>query len=242
MATEINSKIDAVKIGYYSSIIMALITLITFGFAITAVPISGEFCVKDCIEYPYTDTLSHYPKDYIWMYLALPLILSYLINFIAIHSTSEPDKKTFGRIGLSFAAMASVILLGCYFVQFTVIPASLSNGETDGIALLTQYNPHGIFIALEELGYLLMSTSFLFIAFTFTKGDRLRNSIRWIYIVAFILSMVAFFVVMFKYGFRRDYRFEVMVISIDWLVLVVNGILSAVIFNRTLRQMELHQS
>jgi hypothetical protein len=28
------------------------------------------------------------------------------------------------------------------------------NGETDGLSILTQYNPHGIFIALEEIGYL----------------------------------------------------------------------------------------
>lgn len=33
------------------------------------------------------------------------------------------------------------------------------HGETEGITLLTQYNAHGIFIALEELGYLLMSLS-----------------------------------------------------------------------------------
>ena len=39
------------------------------------------------------------------------------------------------------------------------------NGETDGIALLTQYNGHGIFIAMEELGYITMSISFLFSLF-----------------------------------------------------------------------------
>jgi hypothetical protein len=33
------------------------------------------------------------------------------------------------------------------------------HGETEGITLLTQYNAHGIFIVLEELGYLLMSLS-----------------------------------------------------------------------------------
>ncbi len=33
-------------------------------------------------------------------------------------------------------------------------------GEKEGISLLTQFNPHGIFIALKEVGYLLMSLSF----------------------------------------------------------------------------------
>jgi hypothetical protein len=41
---------------------------------------------------------------------------------------------------------------------------SLMNGQAQGIALLTQYNPYGVFIVLEELGYLLMSLSFLFLA------------------------------------------------------------------------------
>ena len=30
--------------------------------------------------------------------------------------------------------------------------------------MLIQYNPHGVFIALEEPGYLVMSLSFLFMA------------------------------------------------------------------------------
>jgi hypothetical protein len=35
-------------------------------------------------------------------------------------------------------------------------------GETDGIALITQYNEHGLFIAMEELGYITMSIALVF--------------------------------------------------------------------------------
>ena len=56
------------------------------------------------------------------------------------------------------------MLLGGYFVQFSMVPVSLMNGQSEGIALLTQYNPYGVFIVLEELGYLLMSLSFVFLA------------------------------------------------------------------------------
>ena len=117
------------KTGYYSSIFLSIITLVTFGFAITAVPISGAFCLKDCIEYPYLDTLSQFPKDYLWMFLAIILVLTYLINIISVHSFVAINKKIFSRIALSFALVSSVILLSCYFIQFTVIPASLINGE-----------------------------------------------------------------------------------------------------------------
>ena len=224
------------KIGYYSSIFLSVITLITFGFAITAVPISGEFCIKDCIEYPYLDTLSQFPKDYLWMFLAIILVLSYLVYIVSVHSFAALNKKIFGRIGLSFALISSIVLLSCYFVQFTVIPASLVNEETDGIALLTQYNPHGIFIALEELGYLMMSFSFLFIAPVFADKNRIEKFIRWIFIIAFILTIISFAYITIKHGILRDYRFEIIVISIDWLVLMTNGILTGIVFKRALKQ------
>jgi hypothetical protein len=66
------------------------------------------------------------------------------------------------------------------------------NGGIEGIALLTQYNPHGLFIALEELGYLMMSFSFLFIAPVFTNNNRVEKYIRGIFILAFILAIIAF--------------------------------------------------
>ena len=44
---------------------------------------------------------------------------------------------------------------------------SILLGETEGFALLTQYNPHGVFIALEDLGYFLMGMAFVFLGALF---------------------------------------------------------------------------
>lgn len=108
------------------------------------------------------------------------------------------------------------------------------NGETEGITLLTQYNAHGIFIVLEELGYLLMSLSFVFIAPVFSNSNRLENSVRWIFIGGFVLAFVALAIFSAIYGLDRQDRFEVTIISIDWLVLIVNGILLGVVFKKQL--------
>ena len=224
------------KIGFYSSVFLSVITVVTFAFAITAIPISGVLCPGNCIQYPFLDSLSHFPKDYIWMFLAIPLILTFLIFIVSIHSLAAQQNKIFSRIGLAFAIMSSVVLLLCYFIQFSVVPVSLMSGETDGIALITQYNPHGIFIALEELGYLLMSVCFLFVAPVFTEKNRIARSIRWIFILGFILTILSFAFILVKYGILRDYRFEIAVISIDWLVLIINGILAGIFFNRALKQ------
>jgi hypothetical protein len=109
------------------------------------------------------------------------------------------------------------------------------NQETDGIALLTQYNAHGIFIVLEELGYLLMSLSFLFLAPVFTNKGRLASVVRWVFIAGFILTMVFLAVISINYGLAREDRFEIADISIDWLVLLINGVLLSLLFRRQLK-------
>jgi hypothetical protein len=52
-------------VGLYSSILTVAMTLVTFGLAITAVPNSGAGCLENCFEYPYLDTLSEFPGDYL---------------------------------------------------------------------------------------------------------------------------------------------------------------------------------
>lgn len=230
-----NPERPALWVGFYSSVLLAVITLITFGFAIVAVPISGANCLEGCIDYPYLDTLSQFPKDYRWMVPAILLMLVYGIVMASIHQTAAQEKKIFSLIGLSFALMSTLILVSDYFIQFSVIPISLMHGETEGITLLTQYNAHGIFIVLEELGYLLMSLSFLFFALVFLTKSRLEGAIRWIFLAGFGLTLVALTVVTINHGLNRQDRFEVVVISIDWLVLVINGILLSILFRKRLK-------
>jgi hypothetical protein len=58
-----------------------------------------------------------------------------------------------------FGYLSAIVTPGLasdYYIQFSVIPMSLINRETERIPLLIRYNPHGIFLAMEELGYLVM--------------------------------------------------------------------------------------
>jgi hypothetical protein len=219
-------------VGFYSAILTVVLTLVTFGFAMIAVPISGANCPAGCVEYPYLDTIPQFPRDYVWMYLAMVMLLSYLILMVSIHFYASEEKKIFSQIGLALSMITTLILLANYFVQFSVIPISLMSGETEGITLLTQYNPHGIFIALEELGYLTMSLSFLFMAPVFVNKNRLEFVVRWIFMISFVLVVAFFILISINYGLDRQDRFEVLVLSINWLVLIVNGILLGVVFRR----------
>ena len=236
--SDINSRLctnTTNQVGFYSAILTTVITMITFGIALTAVPISGPFCPEGCIEYPYLDTLSQFPKDYLWMFPATLLVLVYVILMTVIHSFAADQKKIFSQIGLSFSIIASVILLADYFIQFSVIPVSLIKGETQSISILTQYNPHGVFIVLEELGFLMMSLSFLFISLVFSKANRVETAVRWVFLAGFILPLISLLLITLGYGIDRSYRFEVAVITIDWFVLIINGILLSLVFRRRLK-------
>lgn len=219
-------------VGYYSAILAVLVTIITFGFALIAIPISGANCPGDCVTYPYLDTASQFPRDFVWMLPAMVLVLVFVALIASVHTCAPPHKKAFSQIGLVFAIISAVILLLDYYVQFSVVPVSLMANETEGIPLLIQYNPHGIFIALEELGYLMMSLSFLLIAPVFTEKNRVSTAIRWVLIVNFGVIVIALAAIALGYGLERLDRFEVVVITMNWLVLIVGGALLSIWFRR----------
>jgi hypothetical protein len=135
-------------------------------------------------------------------------------------------------IGLCFASIATTIISLDYFVQFQVLEPSLVKGETSTLSLFTQYNPHGFFIALEDLGYLMLSAAFLFIGAAFPKASRLEQAVRWTFLTAALLAFAVFIAMSWRFGFNIEYRFEVAVITIIWTALLVLGVMLAVFFRR----------
>lgn len=234
MNFEINDK-STLKFGFYASLFLTILTLLTFGLAMIAIPPAGPYCPGDCMSYPYSDLLSYYPRDYYWMYLAIFQLFAFLIFIVSIHFIAPIKKKLYSFISITFALIATTVLLIAYFTQFSVVPISMMKGESEGIALITQYNGHGLFIALEELGYITMSISFLFLAPVFSTEKRLEKSIRVILFLQFGFTLLSFLLYSIKFGLDREYRFEVATITIDWLVAIIVGILTCVFLKRAMR-------
>ena len=130
------------------------------------------------------------PNDYLWLYPGILLALIFVVLMVCIHYYASND-KIFSHIGLSFALVYATVITIDYFIQFTMVIPSILSGETASLSLFTQYNPHGIFIALEGLGYFMMSIAFLFAAAVFA-GGRLERAIRWLFVSSFILAVVSF--------------------------------------------------
>jgi hypothetical protein len=180
------------KVGFYAALLTALLTVGTFVIAFLTPPRSGPFCVGGCFTYPYSDIASRFPRDYFWMYPAMLLNLVYYILMVAIHYFAPDDKKIFSHIGVSLALLSMATFNIDYFIQVSVIQPSLILGETDGIALLSHFNAHGIFIVLEEIAFIMMSMSMLFMAPVFAGQTKAEKAVRWIFAGNFLLTAVSF--------------------------------------------------
>jgi hypothetical protein len=233
-----NAEKQMLKFGLYSSLSITLLTIITWGFAMIAVPPAGPYCPGDCMSYPFQDILLYYPRDYYWMYLAIFQLFGYLIFIVSNHFITQIEKKLFSFLSVSFALITAIVLLIAYFVQFSVVPISMMKGETEGIAILTQYNGHGIFIAMEDLGYITMSISFLFLSFIFSLKNRLERTIRVILISAFLLTVLSFIFYTIRFGIDRSYRFEVAAITVNWLTTITIGILVSIFIRKRLKALK----
>jgi hypothetical protein len=104
------------------------------------------------------------------------------------------------------------------------------HGEVSGLALFTQYNPHGLFIALEDLGYLVLCVAFVFVGAAFPGAKGVARAIRWTFLVAGFLGLGCFAAMTWRFGLDIDYRFEVAIITIVWTALVALGIMLAFFF------------
>lgn len=222
-----------IKFNAGLALFTSLFTLITFIVSYTTAPLSGPFCqAAKCYSYPYLEIASRFPRDYYWMALAMILVVSYLVLIQVLSNRSDEKKKLFGQVAVIFASISTAVLLVNYFTQISVIQPSLLKNEADGISLLTQFNPHGLFIALEELGFLLMSLSFLFIGLSMTAKSKLEKWIRGVFFGGFILTVLSLGIIIMTMGVGKEYIFEIASISFTWFTLIINGFLLFRLFRK----------
>lgn len=224
--------------GFYASFLVSILTIVTFGLAMTAIPPSGPYCPGHCMDYPFPDILLYYPRDYYWMYLAVFQLIAFVVFMVVNHFIVNAEKKLYTFLSITFTLISAIVLLIAYFTQFSVVPISVMKGETDGIALLTQYNEHGLFIALEELGYITMSIALFFLAFAFSKNTRTERVIRIILMSQLFLTILTFIIYSLKFGIERGYLFEVATISINWMVIIVVGIMIGFHYRKSIKQIQ----
>lgn len=217
---------SAATLGFRAAVATGLLTVVTFGLALTALP--------DDVPYPFTSQViaDQWPRDYLWMYPAMVLMVAFVALVAAIHQYAPAARRIFGVLALCSGVAAATVLLIDYFVQVTVMQPSLEKDQLDGWAMLTMYNPNGVFIALEELGYLLMSLTLLCLAPVFTRRSRAERWIRRLFVGSFAATVAALVAVSAMRGIDRGDLFEVLVICIVWVSLIIGSPLLAIVFLR----------
>jgi hypothetical protein len=223
------------RIGFWAAILTAALAAVSFGVAVTTPPRTGPFAAPgSAIPFPYSAAAKFVPRDFLWMYPALLMMLAFLVLAVCVREHAVADRKVVGTIGLCLAVASFTIIAVDYFIQLRTVQPALLNGEFDGLAIMSQYNPHGVYIALEELGFLAMGLSFAFLALAI-GNSRLERVTRWVYLASSALIVAAFVGMSWYFGFGLEYRFEVAAIFLGWLTLMISGVLLAFVFRGSAR-------
>lgn len=223
----------AVRLGSVLALTTTIVGLLALASGLTTPPRSAPFCRTGCLGYPYTDAAAFVPRDYWWLYPQSLLVLVVLALLVCIHQAAAASARVFSGIAVGLGAVAAAALLIDYAVQLAVLQPSLLRGETPGLSLWSQYNPHGVFIALENLGYLLLGLALLALAAVFTGPSRVERALRWLFLAGGGLTVVA--LPALALGYRADlaYRYEVAAIALTWVTLIAGGLLLTRWFRHT---------
>lgn len=192
---------------------------------------SGPNCTAtdgSCIDYPYTDAVDYVPGDFTWMVAAFLLGPFVAAVVAALQDRVPRSRRTLGALGLVFAGVSAAVLMVDYYVQFTTVQTSLVKGELDGgLSVLSQYNPHGVFVALEDVGYFTMSLAFLVTGFALAPSRRSERVLRRILVIVGAVGVVALPVLVATLGHEMQYFYEVLSLTLCWLGAMTIGPLVA---------------
>lgn len=213
--------------------VTAALGVLTAVLGVTTPARSGPMCQLDeCVTFPYTDVAAHVPRDYLWLYPAIMLVVAFLLLVAILAAATAAPRRAYAAAALSFATLGAALLVADYGLQLFVAQPSLVAGEGESLTLISQYNPRGIFIALENLGYAALAVCYVCVGLTLTGPGRLVAAVRWVFVGGGALTWAAMVGLAIAYGADLTYRFELAAISVHWLVAVSTGLMLAIHFRR----------
>lgn len=136
-------------------------------------------------------------------------------------------------VGLCFTALGVAPLALAYGIQLTVMQPNLLSGRTEGLSPWSQYNPSGLFIALEDIGYTTLGLAFIFVGLALPKNvSRILRATGTIFMLGGALILALLLLLGTIYRSDLAYRFEVWSILVTWLVMAITAVTLSVAFSR----------
>lgn len=183
------------KIGYWSGIL-------AFGTTLA-------FTIVQLLQLLHLLT---YPLDEILIYgFSLCIVLPFMIEMLALHHITTPDKKFWSHAALLFTLLYVVFVTSNYVVQLaTVIPATLRGNVAD-IRILQQ-TPHSLFWDFDAIGYIFMGLATLSAVPIFEKKGY-QKWVRNIFLIHALVTPLIGFVY-----FYPHFSEQLLLIAIPWSI------------------------
>jgi len=231
--TDNAARVSASRLGVWVAPSTAAVGVVSLVVSVSTPVRSGPWCNDGCVAYPYTDVAAFVPRDYLWIYPEVLLVLLFVVLAACLLHWVPPQRRLSAAVAVCFAVIGAAVLVVDYGIQLTVLQPAVLSGQTEGLSALTMYNPRGVFIALENVGYAVFGVAFVFLGGALAGGSsRRERAVRWVFIVGGVLILAALVLSAAIYRADLDYWFELMSLSITWLVLIVSGTLLTVVFGR----------
>jgi len=231
--TDNAARLSASRLGVWVAPSTAAVGVVSLVVSVSTPVRSGPWCNDGCVAYPYTDVAAFVPRDYLWIYPEVLLVLLFVVLAACLLHWVPPQRRLSAAVAVCFAVIGAAVLVVDYGIQLTVLQPAVLSGQTEGLSALTMYNPRGVFIALENVGYAVFGVAFVFLGGALAGGSsRRERAVRWVFIVGGVLILAALVLSAAIYRADLDYWFELMSLSITWLVLIVSGTLLTVVFGR----------
>lgn len=234
--TDNAARVSAGRLGVWVAPSTAAVGVVSLVVSVSTPVRSGPWCNDGCVAYPYTDVAAFVPRDYLWIYPEVLLVLLFVVLAACLLHWVPPQRRLSAAVAVCFAVIGAAVLVVDYGIQLTVLQPAVLSGQTEGLSALTMYNPRGVFIALENVGYAVFGVAFVFLGGALAgASSRRERAVHWVFIVGGVLILAALVLSAAIYRADLDYWFELMSLSITWLVLIVSGTMLTVVFGRALK-------
>jgi hypothetical protein len=194
VASDRNIPRSVSQIGFWSAVLATLFGT-GYGISVVVMMISTLATGTDTpSEWDGIETFiaSFQPVQMLPIFPSLLLAPTFTALMVCIHSYAIEEKKIWSHLGLAFTIIYATMASMNYMVQLIPVWRSITNGETDGLAMFVLGNPHSIFWALAY-AYIFMNLAMLFTAQVFW-GTPLEKRIRLLFIlngVSVVASLVS---------------------------------------------------
>jgi hypothetical protein len=166
---------------------------------------------------------------------ALLLAPAFVAMMVAIAVHASPEKRAFGQLGATFAAIYAVMVTVTYYLQLTVVRTADDRLSAEALRLLA-FTPGSALFALDMLGYGFMTLATLAAAPVFVGPGLARRLRMWFFAHGLLVVPTVLAPAMMAGGEAGSSDFIGSLVLIGWSVffLPLAGMV-AVYFARQLR-------